>query len=744
MNVHERGTTGPGRIGLLFSFSVLLALALMGHAEPGAQRGGGASRAAIADIVNAKLGLRRSRLVPLGVDHHPDGSIAVVLPARAAPHHLGRLGFLDLQPCPVRSADYTVLVQQDDGSLKEIEPGPVKTFRGSVRGMPGTFVAAALRGEGLEARILFPDREELWLQPIAAHVEGASPDRHVVYCSADIIETKKHCALEAEPPAAGRSAARTAASATGRSAGQTPGGYTVAEIAIDVDAEYFRTYGSVTAVEERINSIINALNAQFEREVGIRHVITAILVRTAEPDPYTATDASALTRQFRDLWLDRHGDIRRDVAQLFTGKDLDGDGVGQAWLGGVRDPDAGYSVVQSDWTAIYASVIDLSAHELGHAWSAQHRRGRTPGYTMNRRISGANRFDPQVTIPAIEAFRDALAEAGEHDAGPPPTQAPTLASGPSRPVKMTWHDEGEGDDDIKGDEGDELDDHGEIELLSKGTGAPDLPAARVMLLPAGFTDEAMAYGVGRGAVKIDCTIYGGCDPEKDGVPNLDLIEARIERTVPDENYDGIILVDLESMFDELQSENEEERIWAEEQMLIAVRFVRSLRPRAKVSYWGQPWLPFKLFDDEGNIYHWSDAPEELKAEAIAIASWPQRLFAELDFLMPSAYCQYADPDSWMQTWHRAWVRARCKLAKEIADGREVALCICPISQLDWPEGGVVQTLLSLEVFRRDALDLAAEAGIGVCWWSWQEQWPLTYGQQVERIDLMLKLIVEDP
>ncbi|NIR00359.1 MAG: hypothetical protein GTN78_09195, partial [Gemmatimonadales bacterium] len=94
---------------------------------------------------------------------------------------------LDLQPHSVRAADYQVLAQVQDGSLARIEPGPVGTLRGSLLGVPGSVAAGSLLADGLHARIIFPDDEEYWLEPIGPRVPEAGPDRYVVYQSHDVI-----------------------------------------------------------------------------------------------------------------------------------------------------------------------------------------------------------------------------------------------------------------------------------------------------------------------------------------------------------------------------------------------------------------------------------------------------------------------------------------------------------------------------------------------------------------------------
>ena len=90
----------------------------------------------------------------------------------------------------------------------------------------------------------------------------------------------------------------------------------MAELACDADYEYFVDHGmSVTAVEDRIHAVINAINLQYESEVGITHQITTVIVRTSASQPYTSTDSSEILNQFRSEWNANLGSVQRDVAR---------------------------------------------------------------------------------------------------------------------------------------------------------------------------------------------------------------------------------------------------------------------------------------------------------------------------------------------------------------------------------------------------------------------------------------------
>jgi len=135
------------------------------------------------------------------------------------------------------------------------------------------------------------------------------------------------------------------------------------------------------------------MNVQYERETDITHTLATMLVRTAEPDPYASSDAGTLLSTFTNDWnanRPNSGDIR----QLFTGKDVNGGTIGFAFIRVVCSTNA-YGIVQSDFNNNLASATDLSAHEAGHNWGADHctcsGNGNTVS-TMNPFITSINRF----------------------------------------------------------------------------------------------------------------------------------------------------------------------------------------------------------------------------------------------------------------------------------------------------------------------------------------------------------------
>ncbi|MDO9170848.1 MAG: zinc-dependent metalloprotease family protein, partial [bacterium] len=75
----------------------------------------------------------------------------------------------------------------------------------------------------------------------------------------------------------------------------------------------------------------------------------------------------------RTEWLANQANVKRDLVQLFTGKDLVGSAVGIAFSDpGVCSTYYGYSIVQSRYTTAMAYRVADSAHEIGHNCTLYH------------------------------------------------------------------------------------------------------------------------------------------------------------------------------------------------------------------------------------------------------------------------------------------------------------------------------------------------------------------------------------
>jgi hypothetical protein len=332
----------------------------------------------VKDVVTAALGLSDATLFDPEVDARPGEPFVTVVPIA------GELRPVALVPHSVRAQGYKLFHQVEGGALVEVEPGPVRTLAGLVQDAEDSLVAGSLLDDGLHLKIMMGS-EIYWVQP-APQLPGVAPGTHVVYHNDHVLPTGGTCGTldqrefdNAAPPQGGIAG--------------TCGLY-VTQLACEADFYYFQDWGAQT--ESRIETVINAVNTQYTNEVDITHEITAIIIRTSlAEDPYSCgasgCSASTLLNEFRLYWLQNHGNIVRDVAHLFTGREISGGTIGIAFdIGAICTTNA-YCLAQSDCCGAFACATDLTAHELGHLWGATHCT--CPTFTMNPSLTCVNQFN---------------------------------------------------------------------------------------------------------------------------------------------------------------------------------------------------------------------------------------------------------------------------------------------------------------------------------------------------------------
>jgi hypothetical protein len=389
-----------------------------------AQKDGGGFEPALQKVMN----LRGALVVNLEAAQ-PGAAFQVNLP-------IGNQVFtLDVSPFSVRDPDYTLWEQQADGSWLQLDPGPINTFRGSVVGIPGSVVAGGVMDNGMSARILVDDTTEYWIEPIFGKIDGAPKGAHVIYTHDNLIQGDWRCGNTEKPVGHDHVG-------SGHAGGDGPSGrgatLDVAQIACDADWPFFQRYGGSTNVQSRIATVINTMNVAYERDVNITHVITTTLTRgSAAADPYSTTDPATLNVQIETEW-NGQGAITKDVIQLFTGREIDGNVIGRAnHIGAIctagGDPNC---FAQSDFNNNFMSACDLSMHELGHLWDAVHCSCSNPASTMNPSITSINRFtfsNDQDNIGQIVAYRNSRGCLGTAAGSAPPnndcTDAVVISTG---------------------------------------------------------------------------------------------------------------------------------------------------------------------------------------------------------------------------------------------------------------------------------------------------------------------------
>jgi hypothetical protein len=344
------------------------------------------------------LRLRAGTVQDLSLPITSAGAFDVTVVVDGAPRTLALL------PHDVRAPGFRLLA--DDGtSLRQIPTPACVTYRGHVRGLAGSDVAASLIEGQLTATIHLADGTQWAVQPMST-VNSALPRAwHAVYRGSDVIAPAARCGVDFHAHKAGH-----------QHGGGAPAALKICEIAIDADLAYFTRFGSnMTAVNNQITSIINSNGVIYRRDVEIDYTITTIIVRTTALYTWNGTLNDLLT-QFRNHWNANHGGITRDVAHLFTGEGMFTGTIGLAFVGAICT-DFGYGVSMAYDTNL-ATNVALVAHEIGHNWNAGHCDAAPPCNIMCSGIGGCSgnitSFDPGsvTTIVAFKNTRTCLSDPG--------------------------------------------------------------------------------------------------------------------------------------------------------------------------------------------------------------------------------------------------------------------------------------------------------------------------------------------
>ncbi len=246
-------------------------------------------------------------------------------------------------------------------------------MRGSVRGLPGSRVVGSVSEGSLSARIELNGTDIWHLEPLGRFGAAADASTHVLYHDGDLLPVQSACGTVPQPSALENF---QAFADEGGVAGTS---LKIVDIAFDSDFEFFQANGSSVANTVRdIEDILNRVALLYEDQLGVTFELTTILVRTAEPDPYSATNHEMLLTQFRSEWNTNRTGIYRDVAHLMTGKNIDGIIIGSTFTGTVCQTCGqarGYGFSQSRFSPSMAMRTCLTAHEIGHSLGADHCDG---------------------------------------------------------------------------------------------------------------------------------------------------------------------------------------------------------------------------------------------------------------------------------------------------------------------------------------------------------------------------------
>ena len=331
-------------------------------------------------------------LVDLALPAQPGAAFEVVVPLGGAVH------VMVMEPSTVRGEGFRAYVQGDRGMVAIVPPTPA-TYAGWVEGQDESVVAGSLIGGQLHAIIKMGNGpEDVWsVHPLSKIVPDAPRTIHVVTREADIKWGDWRCGV----------------ADVGRVPQPMPGGggteaVRVCELALEADFQFYQSNGSNenTTIADMEN-VINAMNVIYVNETELTHQVVFVIVRTTSgSNPYTTNNPGNLLDQFRAHWSANFGTVKRDLAHLFTGRNLDGSVIGIAYLPGVCTSGQAYGLSQSKFSNNFTSRVGLTAHEVGHNWNASHCDSLSPCFIMCSGLGGCGGSLTQFGVHSANAIKN--------------------------------------------------------------------------------------------------------------------------------------------------------------------------------------------------------------------------------------------------------------------------------------------------------------------------------------------------
>lgn len=265
---------------------------------------------------------------------------------------------IDFAKHPIRSANFSVLVQNAAGGFDPYTAPESRTYFGTVQGYPGAIAAATLKPNGtVLAHVYFENG-----------VEWTSTGGGTATTRGSTTYTKAWPGF------------------TVPSGGGAGSDVRVAEVGIDSSFAHYSRSGNVNDDIYIIEHSVMSANLTYLRDAALLHRVGRIVIRSNQSqDPYNGISGGGLLDVVREQWNNVLPPSTHDVAASLHGGAVGG---GLAWIGTIGTASR-YSINDSDGNGDFSVIW---RHEAGHNWSSGHYEGNTPEGPTIMSGNSLNRF----------------------------------------------------------------------------------------------------------------------------------------------------------------------------------------------------------------------------------------------------------------------------------------------------------------------------------------------------------------
>ncbi len=255
---------------------------------------------------------------------------------------------VDFSLHPIRSSNFSVIVQNSAGGFDPFTAPAPATYLGTPVGVSGALACATLKSNGtLLARIMFEDGTT-WTTN-AGTVAGGSAST-----SGSPNWTRAWPSFTIDSGGAG-------------------GSVQAAELGVDSSYDHFLR-SSLNPADNLsiIEHSVMCANVLYLRDAGILHRLGRVVMRGNQTqDPYRTLTGGNLLNETQNQWNNVLPPGTHDVAAMVSASSVGG---GLAWVGVIGSSNR-YSVNDSDANGDFSVVW---RHEAGHNWGSNHYEGNAP------------------------------------------------------------------------------------------------------------------------------------------------------------------------------------------------------------------------------------------------------------------------------------------------------------------------------------------------------------------------------
>lgn len=281
-------------------------------------------------------------------------------------------------------------------------------LQGTVDGIPNSWArvtrsASGLRGMVFDGEQYYAIEPAVEVAPVAVEPLSAAAGGTVVYRLSDALMPVETMKCEIASPNAPSTATQTAADALQNLSTELRGFETAAattplrqvRIGVVGDFEFVSQFIGIQP-EDAIVARMNIVDGIFTSQLGVKITLAPPTLFRTPTDPFTKSNASELLDELKAYRSRTAAQRALGITHLMTGRTLETQTVGIAYINGLCDAQIGSSLSQS-WLDTNRAAL-IAAHEIGHNFGAPHDGGdgacasSETKYLMSAQLNGSNEF----------------------------------------------------------------------------------------------------------------------------------------------------------------------------------------------------------------------------------------------------------------------------------------------------------------------------------------------------------------